>query len=126
MRRKTGFPPATIALIEARSNGLCEVGLPGCGGLAVEIQHRRARGAGGSRRPETNAAGNGIGTCRSCHSWIESHLEVSRVRGWSVRQSVSTPADVPVLRLGQWVLLSDCGQVVELDSEDLRLRGLNE
>lgn len=114
-RRKTGFPPATLALIEARSNGLCEVGLSGCAGGAVEVQHRRARGAGGSRRPETNAASNGLGVCRSCHAHIEGNLEVARVRGWSVRQSVGQPGLVPVLRLGVYVLLDDEGGWVEVE-----------
>ena len=114
-RRQTGFPPTTIRQIEQRSNGDCEIGLTGCTGTAVEIQHRRARGAGGSRRPETNLASNSLAVCRSCHSWIESNLGVARVRGWSVRQSVGQPGLVPVLRLGVYVLLDDEGGWVEVD-----------
>lgn len=116
MRRKTGFPPATTQLIENRSDGQCEIGLAGCGRVAVEVQHRRARGSGGSRRPETNQASNGLGTCRSCHTYIESHLEEARVKGWSVRQSVAYPAEVEVLRLGTWVLLGNDGTIVEVEA----------
>ena len=115
MARKTGPQKAARDIVGARSGGACEVGLRGCTGAAVDIQHRRARGMGGSRLASTNLPSSLIAVCRNCHSWIEGHLEVARLRGWSVRQSVGQPAGVPVLRLGEWVLLDDEGGISPVD-----------
>lgn len=117
MRRKTGPAKFVQDIIDARSGGNCEVGLHGCTGMAVDIQHRRARGMGGSRLASTNLPGSLLAVCRSCHSRIEGNLVVARVNGWSVRQAVANPGGVAVLRLGVWVLLGDDGSVTEVDDE---------
>lgn len=113
MSRPQGFTPATRALIAERAsdyNGypVCEV-MAVCQGVKAEaVHHRRPRAAGGSRRPDTNKAANGIATCNADHEWIESHREEALRNGWLVLQC-DTPAAVPVLRRGVWVTLDNDG-----------------
>lgn len=106
MSRPTGFPPLVRTLIYERSAGRCER----CNEWAsdCEIHHRRPRGAGGSKRLDTNVASNGVLLCASCHRHVESYRAQSFDDGWLVRQSQS-PKDIPVYRRGEWVLLDDEG-----------------
>lgn len=71
---------------------------------------------GGSRLASTNLPGSLLAVCRSCHTYIEGNLGESRLKGWSVRQSVAYPAEVEVLRLGTWVFLGDDGTIVEVEA----------
>lgn len=104
----TGFSPAVCAAIDERSSGVCEV----CGvGKARERHHRRPRGAGGSRRDETNTAANCLHICWSCHhSLIESHRQVGYLMGWLLSQNMS-PDRERVMYRGEWMLLGDDGSV---------------
>lgn len=104
----TGFPAAVKEAILARSSGMCEVMLPCCTFQAVEIQHRRARGSGGSRRASTNRASNGLAVCRSCHSFIEAHPRLALENGWRVPQH-GDPDVVPVVWRQQERYLDDAG-----------------
>lgn len=108
--RATGFPPTVRQLIVERSSGRCEVMAAGCTFTATAIHHRRPRGMGGSRRPDTNLASNGLATCDSCHRYIESLRDESHSRGWLVMQNQS-PAAIPAVHRGQWALLLDDGSV---------------
>lgn len=113
MGRPQGFSPATRALIAERAsdyNGypVCEV-MAVCQGVAAEAaHHRRPRGAGGSRRKDTNLPANSLAVCRSDHDYIESHREEALRYGWLVLQA-ETPDEIPVLRRGVWVLLDNGG-----------------
>lgn len=107
MSRQTGFPPIVRTLVYERCAGRCEI----CDEWAsdLELHHRRARGMGSTRRPETNMASNCLALCRMCHHGrVESYRAQAFDNGWLVRQS-HQPLDVPVLRRGQWVLLDDVG-----------------
>lgn len=95
MRRRTGFPPHVVQLIEARSGLHCEVMARGCHLQATTIHHRRPRAAGGTRRSDTNAASNGLAVCGPCHTMIERQREWARDNGFLVPQHAS-PNDVPV------------------------------
>lgn len=71
--------------------------------VEYSLQHRRARGAGGSKDPVTNSPVNlvlveGTGTT-GAHGEIESRREWARSCGYAVPQW-RDPADVPVLH---WV-----------------------
>jgi hypothetical protein len=92
--------------ITRRANGMCEI----CFFYAAEhIHHRRPRGAGGSKAPDTNTAANGIALCTECHTWVESNRTKALEVGWLVRQG-HDPASVPMVRFGSdWVLLNDDG-----------------
>lgn len=103
----TGFSPATCDVIDERSGLWCEV----CDARrAVERHHRRPRGAGGSRRSDTNTAANCLHACGVCHRLIESHRQLAYKLGWLLGQN-SFPDRARVMYRGDWALLTDDGQV---------------
>lgn len=90
----TGFDKATVEAILERdgySCARCSGALWGERGFDYSIQHRRARGAGGTQRPDTNAIHNGIALCGSgttgCHGWVEGHRTEAEDNGWAVDQN---------------------------------------
>jgi hypothetical protein len=114
----TGFGQATVEAILER-DGYCCVrcggALWGTRGLDFSVQHRRARGAGGTSRPDTSAPQNGLALCGSgggdsgCHSYIESHRQEARDHGWAIRQR-QDPLEMPVDHfLHGWVYLYSNG-----------------
>ena len=109
MSRRTGFSPDVKDAVEERAGWRCEL----CANTHsdMEYHHRRARGMGSTKRPETNAAANCIYLCGSCHRHVESHRTQAYDNGWLVRQS-AFPADTPVLRRGVLVLLRDNGDII--------------
>lgn len=118
-RRDTGFSAATRLAIRTRAgNGdpsaaLCEATGVFLGERGGEIQHRRARGRGGSRDPLTNSAANGALLSREAHALAEARDERMRAEGWWIPSWVS-PLDEPVLLHcadgGLTVWLSEDGQ----------------
>ncbi|OYN76830.1 hypothetical protein [Mycolicibacterium sphagni] len=103
----TGFSALVCAVIDCRSGGVCEV----CGAhRAVERHHRRPRGAGGSRREDTNSAANALHLCTYCHHLIEHNRALAYLVGWLLPQTQS-PERERVLRRGDFVLLADDGSV---------------
>ena len=104
--RYTGFPSKVKAQIMLRAGGFCEA----CGFDRIDhIHHRRARSMGGTLRPETNLAANGLAVSAMCHTMLESRRHLAQANGWLVMQN-ETPADIPVLWHGsQWVLFDDAG-----------------
>ncbi|MCG5464172.1 hypothetical protein MED01_002337 [Micromonospora sp. MED01] len=115
--KNTGPDAATVALVIERDRGCCvRCGKPVAGGvrgLDFSLQHRRARGAGGSRREDTNSPAALILLCGSattgCHHHVESHRAEARDFGWAIRQS-DNPALMPVLHaVHGWVILTPAG-----------------
>lgn len=99
----TGFLKPVRDMIVRRSQGVCER----CGAApAVQIHHRRPRGMGGSSAADTNVASNGLAVCVACHREIEANRADSLKYGWLIRQG-QNPAEIGVLRMGEWVLLRD-------------------
>lgn len=112
------IPKPTRLLVLIRDEWLCQV----CGrNLAhaylsgdYSLQHRRARGMGGSKRPDTNSPANLILVCGhatdpdGCHYRIESNPAWAAERGLRLRQN-QTPAECPVLTVDGWRLLNDDG-----------------
>lgn len=97
----TGFADAVRGIIAARSGGVCEV----CGAApAVEMHHRRARGIGGSKRPDTSLVSNGLHVCGQDHRLIESRRGLALLLGWLVPSGFD-PQTSPCLRRGEWVFL---------------------
>lgn len=66
----------------ARSNGWCEVAVPGCAGRGTQAHHRLRRAQGGK-----GTLKNGLWVCRACHSFIHDHPAESFERGWLIRSS---------------------------------------
>lgn len=97
----TGPTPTVRRDVWSRDQGECQW----CGRLVEEwqahsLQHRRARGAGGTKRADANTPENlilvhGTGTT-GCHADMETDRVKARARGFNVYQS-HTPAHVPVL-----------------------------
>jgi len=111
----TGISQHVKQFVFARSEGYCEVLAAGCDMAATEIHHRRARGMGSTKRPETNYASNLLAICRRCHLRCEASRSWALDNGFLVRQSAN-PADVPVWWRSNWkgnrkllVLLDDGG-----------------
>lgn len=74
----------------------CEYRCVGCGsGADLTIQHRRARGMGGTTNPTIAEIVNGLVLCGSgttgCHGWAEAHPILAELLGW--RLAPGTPAD---------------------------------
>jgi 5-methylcytosine-specific restriction protein A len=113
MRRQpmgnTGFPPAVRRIIHERSGGTCER----CGYVqGAEIHHRRPRGMGGTKRPETNTASAGLLLCGDCHRWAESHRTDALLEGVLVLQ-IENPLKSAVKYRGEYLYLDDLGNLVE-------------
>lgn len=105
----TGFSKHTRELVYLRSGGRCER----CGVIRtrVEYHHRRPRGMGGSRGTDTNGAANCVLLCIYCHRDIEAYREAAIDFGFLVPQG-KKPAETPLRRHKQWVLLDDFGYVI--------------
>ena len=105
----SGFSKHTRELVYLRSGGRCER----CGAIRtrVEYHHRRPRGMGGSRATDTNGAANCVLLCVYCHRDIEAYREAAIDFGFLVPQG-KKPAETPLRRHKQWVLLDDFGYVM--------------
>lgn len=116
----TGPTAETVALLFDRDRGCCaRCGDPISGerGRDWSVQHRRARGAGGTVRPDTNEPQNLILLCGSatspggCHLAVESSKKAARPHGWAIWLN-EDPAEVPVNHaVHGWVLLTDDGSI---------------
>lgn len=116
MSRNTGFSPAVRQQLEQRSGGVCEI----CGHLAGEqAHHRRPRGMGSTKRPETNLPSNGLMLCGACHLVVETNRTESYRKGHLVQQHW-LPTEVPVrYRDGQVYLLANDGGMSLYAEEEL-------
>lgn len=90
-------PPATRTQVYVRDKHRCVR----CGSSTpITLQHRTARGMGGSRLPAANASANLITLCGSgttgCHGWVENHPTEALELGYRVRRG-DDPTTVPVL-----------------------------
>lgn len=91
--RNTGPDDGTTALVVQRDYGCCVKCSRSLGagrGFDWSIQHRCARGAGGTRLAWKNMPGNLILLCGSgttgCHGWVEGHPAEAIEAGWAVSQ----------------------------------------
>jgi hypothetical protein len=86
-------------LLLLRCGGRCEATGDRLVSGRWSVQHRRARGMGGTRQPDVHSLANlmvvtGDGT-RGVHGWIEAHPAHAARLGWRVAQGVD-PATVPL------------------------------
>lgn len=113
----SGPTPATRRLVIERDS---THGVPHCqwcgapiGSGEYSLQHRRARGMGGSRDASTNLAANLVLMCGTgttgCHGHVESHPREALDRGFRVSQG-ATPSRIAILTATRGlVLLDDVG-----------------
>jgi len=98
----------------------CGDGIGDLRGIDWSIQHRVARGAGGTCRPELNLAANLITLCGSatsegCHHEVEQRGVEDRLAGyWLLRDTAGAPTDPatwPIHHAGLgWILLDNAGR----------------
>jgi hypothetical protein len=102
----------TREIVLERDDHCCVVCVRSIIGRPYSLQHRRARGMGGSRDPLTDSPANLITTCGSgvtgCHGRIEANPDEAREHGWRVDQG-RDPRQVPVRHHHRWVLLDEFG-----------------
>ena len=87
-----------------------------CGTPAQEtaqIHHRKPRGMGGTKNPESRSVANGLYVHFHCHSRIESNRSESLENGWLIPQSGE--CSQPIRLHYGWVVLNPDGSVSELD-----------
>jgi len=99
------FTPATRRLIIEREGSRCAVNYSHPG---EHIHHRRPRGMGGTDRPGSSRASNGVLLCACDHRAAETDRAAALDAGLLVSQDAD-PAEVPVLYRGHLVLLDDDG-----------------
>ena len=80
------------------------------------LQHRRARGMGGSKLADTGQAHNGAlvhgSATTGCHHYIESHPKEAAARGFRIPQG-SNPARIPLITWdGRELYLTPDGRAV--------------
>lgn len=116
-----GISKSTRADVIARDGNQCQW----CGryvdtaGGWYSLQHRRARGMGGSRRTETDAPANlllvcGTGTTE-CHGHIEAHPREAAARGFRLEQGAdpeATPYRDPAGN--RWTLDNQAGKNIAI------------
>ena len=100
------FSEKAKELVRQRSKECCEL----CGTRANEPQyhHRRPRGMGGTRRKESGDVANALYLHFKCHERVERNRMEALEKGWLIRQS-DEPILVPVVRMGEWVVLNNDG-----------------
>lgn len=105
--RYTGPDARTRGLVYERDFYCCQwCGNLDCGPL--QLQHRRARGMGGSRLEDTNSPSNLVTIGEPDHAFIERKRDLARAFGFNVRQGVD-PATVPIFLGDGWYLLMPDG-----------------
>jgi hypothetical protein len=86
-----------------------------CGKPGVDAHHRLPRGGGAIWDPSRFALSRLVWLCRECHCSVESRRTLAEGIGLLVRHGVTPCSEVPVLRHGRWVLLTDDGLVTPTD-----------
>lgn len=107
----------TRTVVAARSNGVCELRLPGCYGQATSKHHRRNRSQGGGWSPSNvlNLCGNGV---VGCHGWVTDHPDGAHAIGatlWAGEDPETTPVQMYYLGSQDRYLLGDDGSVRKAD-----------
>lgn len=102
------------ALVE-RSQGWCEIQLPGCWGVATDPCHRigtKAGGRQGEAATHHDRLSNVLHGCRPCHDWqtASGNRLPAEAKGFVLREHQDTLAE-PVRYRGAWMLLDDEGGV---------------
>lgn len=114
----SAVPAKTRDIVYERAGRRCER----CGGNGphFSLHHRSARRAGGSKDPAKHAPSNLLLLCgdgvAGCHGLTESRRTEALELGFLV-PSWDSPAAVPVLVRGAWVLLTDDGGYVNDQQE---------
>ena len=101
--RSTDIPQESRDTVTARSQGVCELQVPGpCTRQATDMHHRQRRREHRDHRPVNLAH-----ACRRCHRVTHDRPELARAFGWIV-SAFAVPDEAPMMLRGdRWVLLGD-------------------
>jgi hypothetical protein len=106
----TRIPKKVSDALKARAEMRCER-------CQIEVgtnhHHRRNQSQGGQHTLSNLMWLCGSGTT-GCHGFVTRNPALSYGAGWSIRGQVRSPAEVPVLRRGEWVLLDDAGEYIRI------------
>lgn len=93
---RSEFSDKTRRIVHQRAGSCCER----CGrsivNIPAEMDHRRAKGMGGSLRKSTHSPANASLLCADCHRWKHANPNKAADSGWHVRQWES-PETVPLI-----------------------------
>jgi len=113
--RPTGPDHEVVDLVLERDQHSCVCcgeNLQGIRGRDWSLHHRRGRGMGSTRRPETNLPANLVSVCGSgstgCHGWLTENPALGREQGLVLTQQ-DDPAGVPAATWYGVVLLDNRG-----------------
>lgn len=112
-RRQPAVPAGVLAMLAARSGGVCELALAVCGGRAIDPSHRITQKMGG-RHGEAKSLHDRLSdllhSCRPCHVLITREPAWAGSLGLVLREGADTAAE-PVLTRhhARRVLLDDAG-----------------
>jgi hypothetical protein len=119
VRVKPAVPRDVRVALVARSNGKCEIRLPGCWDDATETSHRIKVGSGGrhgAAKLAHDVLSNVMDACHLCHVWVETRRAAARKLGLALKRH-EIPSQEPVLYKGlRWMWLADDGQVVDYEA----------
>lgn len=108
VKKAAVFNDKTKALVIARAKNLCELcGLPTS---QPQYHHRNPRRMGGTSRESLGWASNALYLHPQCHENVERNRTKALENGW-LCYSNDAPSEIPVLRIGEWVLLNDDGTI---------------
>lgn len=114
-----GVTAKTRRVVVERDRNICGW----CGRFCAQgdLQHRRTRAMGGSKKPDTNQPGNLVFLHHDCHMHIEANRAEAIRRGFNVPQHL-TPAEVPLLvqsgPAGYWIRIDDDGHSEQIPVGD--------
>jgi hypothetical protein len=112
------FTPKTRKLAYARWDGRCAWDGDWMHPKAFVVQHRRARGAGGSSDPLTVSPANAVAMHSSCHEYVEAHPGEAGIRGFRVAQGTDPRSRSLLIWTGERVYLTDEGGYVAAEPEE--------
>lgn len=104
-------------LCSQRDKGRC-VRCPG-GKMATQLHHRRPRGMGSTKRPESNLPANLVSLCNECHAEVESDRLMAYTQGWLVAQDADPEKVILHTPRGSLLLSNDGGFLLVKASSQL-------
>jgi hypothetical protein len=110
----------SAAIVRARSEGWCEIQLPGvCVGRASQKQHRitqKSGGRHGAAAVRSDRASNLLDSCWACHGLVTERPERACTYGWSLEEWQEPTQEHVLYRSERRVYLDDAGGVHEYET----------
>lgn len=95
--------------LAARSNGCCEMTLPGCTYRATDVAHRISKKAGGRPLDDLDRLSNVLHACRTCHRWTHDSPRAAYDLGLMLKEHQDPEVEPVAYQNAGWVRLDDEG-----------------